>query len=71
MGTKFNPPKEFDFNTENWLEWISRWTRFRTISKLDKEEDSLQIESCYTLWDQEVKVSSQVRVSKQLKLGRM
>ncbi|KAI0232062.1 hypothetical protein LSAT2_017562, partial [Lamellibrachia satsuma] len=48
--TKFNPPKEFDFNPENWPEWISRWTRFRTISKLDKEEDSLQIDSLlYTM----------------------
>ena len=30
--------------SEGWLECIVRWMRFRTISKLDKEEDILQID---------------------------
>ena len=45
MAAKFNPPKEFDFLPENWPEWISRWSRFRTVSKLNTEEEGVQIDS--------------------------
>ena len=45
MAAKFNPPKEFDFLPENWPEWISRWSRFRTVSKLNTEDESVQIDS--------------------------
>ena len=45
MAAKFNPPKEFDFLSENWPEWISRWSRFRTVSKLNTEDESVQIDS--------------------------
>ena len=45
MAAKFNPPKEFDFLPENWPEWISGWSRFRTVSKLNTEEEGVQIDS--------------------------
>ena len=45
MAAKFNLPKEFDFLPENWPEWISRWSRFRTVSKLNTEEEGVQIDS--------------------------
>ena len=45
MAAKFNPPKEFDFLPENWPVWISRWSRFRTVSPLNTEEEGVQIDS--------------------------
>ena len=45
MSAKFNPPKEFDFLPDNWPEWISRWSRFRTVSKLNTEDEGAQIDS--------------------------
>ena len=40
---KFLPPKEFDFVPEKWLEWSSRWERYRVISKTDEEEEEFQV----------------------------
>lgn len=42
---KFNPPKEFDFDPAGWSEWYARWSRYRTVSKLDKDEQQLQVDS--------------------------
>ena len=42
---KFNPPAEFDFVPERWEEWSRRWEMFRTISKLNKEDAAVQIDS--------------------------
>jgi len=42
---KSNPPAEFDFMLEKWAEWAMRWSRYRQISKLDKEEEDIQINS--------------------------
>lgn len=42
---KFNPPKEFDFDPAGWSEWFARWNRYSTVSKLDKEEAQLQVDS--------------------------
>ncbi|XP_067931837.1 uncharacterized protein [Watersipora subatra] len=40
---KFLPPKEFDFVPEKWLEWSSRWERYRVISKTDEEAEAYQV----------------------------
>ena len=40
---KFLPPKEFDFVPEKWLEWSSRWERYRVISKTDEEAEEYQV----------------------------
>ena len=45
MAAKFNPPNEFDFLPETWSEWISRWSRFRTVSKVNTEDEGVKIDS--------------------------
>ena len=42
---KFSPPGEFDFVPENWQSWSARWAMFYSISKLDKEDAAVQINS--------------------------
>ena len=43
---KFNPPEPFEFSKpSNWPEWKQRFLRFRTATKLHKEEDEIQISS--------------------------
>ncbi|XP_067933016.1 uncharacterized protein [Watersipora subatra] len=42
---KFNPPDGFDFFPEKWAEWSRRWGRYRNISKLDQDEQEVQVDS--------------------------
>ena len=43
---KFDPPERFDMTLPSkWPEWKLRFQRFRTATKLDKDEDQVQIAS--------------------------
>ncbi|KAK3106947.1 hypothetical protein FSP39_003645 [Pinctada imbricata] len=43
---KFNPPETFDFSKpSDWPEWKQRFLRYRTASKLHKEDEDIQISS--------------------------
>ncbi|KAK3101745.1 hypothetical protein FSP39_006077 [Pinctada imbricata] len=43
---KFNPPEAFDFSKpSDWPEWKQRFLRYRTASKLHKEDEDIQISS--------------------------
>ncbi|XP_056014988.1 uncharacterized protein K02A2.6-like [Ostrea edulis] len=43
---KFNPPESFDFSRPSeWPEWKQRFCRYRTATKLDKEDEAIQISS--------------------------
>ena len=43
---KFDPPEAFDFtNPSKWPEWKQRFERFRIATKLNKEDDDLQVSS--------------------------
>ena len=48
---KFSPPDQFDFSSpESWLSWKQRFTRFRTISKLDTDSEERQVSTLlYTM----------------------
>ena len=41
---KFAPPESFDFSKpETWPEWKQRFLRFRLATKLNKEEEEVQV----------------------------
>ncbi|KAK9519969.1 hypothetical protein VZT92_022659 [Zoarces viviparus] len=43
---KFNPPMNFSFDKPGeWPEWKQRFVRFRTATKLDKEDGTVQVSS--------------------------
>ena len=48
---KFTPPESFDFSQPtHWNDWKDRFTRFRQASKLDKEDEEVQISALiYTM----------------------
>ena len=42
--TKFNPPTNFPLDKPGeWPEWKQRFVRFRTATKLDKEDGPIQV----------------------------
>lgn len=44
MATKLSPPDSFDFtNPQRWPDWLKRFQRFRTATKLDKEGGDVQV----------------------------
>lgn len=45
MAAKFQQPSEFDFVPEHWHEWVSRYERYRVLSKQSKEEGEYQVNS--------------------------
>ena len=42
---KFDPPPKFSFRPNEWLEWIEEFGRFRTATKLNKEDGDVQRDS--------------------------
>lgn len=43
---KFNPPENFNFNNPSeWPDWKQRFSRYRTATKLDKDDATVQISS--------------------------
>ena len=41
---KFNPPENFNFhNPSEWKEWKERFSRYRTATKLNKDDEEVQI----------------------------
>jgi hypothetical protein len=41
---RFNPPERFNFsNPTEWLDWKERFLRFRMASKLNIDDDEVQI----------------------------
>ena len=42
---KFDPPPKFSFRPNEWLEWIEEFGRFRTATKLHKEDGDVQRDS--------------------------
>ena len=42
---KFDPPPQFTFKPSEWLEWIEEFGRFRTATKLHKEDGDVQRDS--------------------------
>lgn len=43
---KFNPPTNFPFDKPSeWPDWKQRFKRFRTVTKLDKEDGAVQVSS--------------------------
>ena len=41
---KINPPENFEFTKPQlWPEWKQRFTRYRIATKLNKEDDEIQI----------------------------
>ena len=42
---KFDPPPKFTFKPTEWLEWIEEFGRFRTATKLHKEDGDVQRDS--------------------------
>ena len=43
---KFDPPEKFDMTQpDKWLEWKLRFLRFRTATKLNKDDQDVQIAS--------------------------
>lgn len=45
------PPSPFDFsNPSGWTEWLRRYSRYHNVTKMSKEDDSMQIDSLlYTM----------------------
>ena len=39
---RFDPPARFTFKPNEWLEWIDEFARFRTATKLHKEDGEVQ-----------------------------
>ena len=45
-ATKFNPPTAFSFDKSGeWPDWRQRFVRFRTATKLNKEDGVVQVSS--------------------------
>ena len=42
---KLDPPPKFTFKPTEWLEWIEEFGRFRTATKLHKEDGDVQRDS--------------------------
>ena len=42
---KFDPPQKFSFMASEWPDWINEFKRFRTATKLNKEEGEVQRDS--------------------------
>ena len=42
---KFDPPAKFFFKANEWDSWIQEFQRFRTASKLNKEDGDVQRDS--------------------------
>ena len=63
--SKFRAPDSFDFSQPaHWEEWITRWTRFRAITKLDTETEEIQVSSLlYTMGPQSETVLDALRLS--------
>ena len=59
---KFSPPDQFDFRSpESWLSWKQRFTRFRTISKLDTDSEERQVSTLlYTMGPRAESVKDQL-----------
>jgi len=41
---KFNASRKFNFDLSGWAKWFARWSRYRTLLKLNQEEQ-LQFDS--------------------------
>ena len=63
--SKFRAPDSFDFGQPaHWEEWITRWTRFRAITKLETETEEIQVSSLlYTIGPQSETVLNALRLS--------
>ena len=63
--SKFRAPDSFDFSQPaHWEEWITRWTRFRAITKLETETEEIQVSSLlYTMGPQSETVLNALRLS--------
>ena len=54
---KVKPPEKFTFEKpEQWLQWALRFNRFRTVTKLDKEDETLQVDSLLYIMGEEAEV---------------
>ena len=65
MMSKFRAPDSFDFSQPaHWEEWITRWTRFRAITKLETETEEMQVSSfLYTMGPQSETVLNALRLN--------
>ena len=63
--SKFRAPDSVDFSQPaHWQEWITRWTRFRAITKLETETEDIQVSSLlYTMGPQSETVLNALRLS--------
>ena len=63
--SKFRAPDSLDFSQPaHWQEWITRWTRFRAITKLETETEDIQLISLlYTMDTQSETVLNALRLS--------
>ncbi|KAI0226278.1 hypothetical protein LSAT2_023096 [Lamellibrachia satsuma] len=51
---RFDPPARFTFTSNEWLEWIDEFARFRTATKLHKENGEVQRDALlYTMGGRE------------------
>ena len=54
---KVKPPEKFTFEKpEQWSQWALRFNRFRTVTKLDKEDETLQVDSLLYIMGEEAEV---------------
>ena len=48
---KLDPPEKLDFaKPQEWPDWKQRFERFRCATKLNKEDEVLQINALFTRW---------------------